>query len=474
MAKGKIASRFTANMRQELISRRQLSERLVEFGWIPNDPSLDLGEDFIVHVYLGGQATGVTFHIQEKSVSNLYDRRTASGDTLIYKFESKDLKHWETFDSPIVVLIVWDIELREGRWIFIDSAISDLDKRLPNWRNNKTRTSVHIPWENTTDDVGLTKLKQHVGHRWYPMIAQNKEVEIKVKLQFPSTENGEANREAYERFIKEGSEATFAGHIIQALEFSDWWDKWFGDYNPDNVMIVVSSRGSSKILPVSIAIIGNNDSTASLSNIELKNIQSGTEVIQVTNIHQMYPIHFKFAFVDPRKHKECNMSFQLNNWGNDAHEALSLLKFLHALMSGGELIITFLNRDAERLYMTVPPQPNLLTQQELQLFQRICQIQDKSGHIVRVPDDGITRKDEQAINELLQIFEYGQTSKKHNTVIVTGNRKMLEIMSDSFQSECNPINIRAVYPESFVKLFGDEVKTGHMIRTVTGKVEMSS
>jgi len=138
------------------------------------------------------------------------------------------------------------------------------------------------------------------------------------------------------------------------------------------------------------------------------------------------------------------------------------------------LIITFLNRDAERLYMTVPPQPNLLTQQELQLFQRICQIQDKSGHIVRVPDDGITRKDEQAINELLQIFEYGQTSKKHNTVIVTGNRKMLEIMSDSFQSECNPINIRAVYPESFVKLFGDEVKTGHMIRTVTGKVEMSS
>jgi uncharacterized protein DUF4365 len=109
----KKAIRFTPEKQQELISRYQFCERLVQFGWIPVSPE-DLGEDFIVHVYYERKATGVSFYVQEKSVTNLQNRQ--KGDFLPYTFEVKDLKHWENFAQPII-LVVWDIMLRAGRWL---------------------------------------------------------------------------------------------------------------------------------------------------------------------------------------------------------------------------------------------------------------------------------------------------------------------------------------------------------------------
>jgi len=112
-AKAEQNRRLTLAMKQELVSRCQLSERLIEFGWLPNSTTLDLGEDFIVQIYLDSKATGVSFQIQEKSITNLNKRRSRKGDSLIYPFPVKDLKHWEGFDLSIVVLIVWDVNRRE-------------------------------------------------------------------------------------------------------------------------------------------------------------------------------------------------------------------------------------------------------------------------------------------------------------------------------------------------------------------------
>ena len=107
--------RFSSQLQQEQISRGQLSECLVAYGWLPTSP-VDLGEDFIVHIYFAGQATGVTFHLQEKSVTNLEQRR--KGGVIVYPFKVSDLIHWEGFSQP-VVLVVWDIYLREGRWVVV-------------------------------------------------------------------------------------------------------------------------------------------------------------------------------------------------------------------------------------------------------------------------------------------------------------------------------------------------------------------
>ena len=217
--------RFTTQKKQELISRAQLGERFIEFGWMPNSPE-DLGEDFIVHIYFQGRATGVTFHVQEKSVTNLHERQ--KGDHLVYDFRVKDLRHWEAFSLP-VVLIVWDIKLREGRWALLDTVISELDQRLPKWRGNKSTARVYIPWSNTTDDAGLVQLRQSLGRHFYPLIARDKQLSMEMKLNFPDTEEGRVAWKAFERFRREGEQATFRGRIIQELKFSEWAMPWLSE-----------------------------------------------------------------------------------------------------------------------------------------------------------------------------------------------------------------------------------------------------
>jgi len=161
---------YTDQMRQEQISRNQLSERLAEFGWVIAAPMPDLGEDFVVHIYFEGRATGVMFHVQEKSVTNLHERR--KDDHLIYKnIAVKDLVHWEAFSLP-VVLIVWHVTLREGRWALMNDIIADLDQRLTDWRDKQV-VRVRLPWRNRTDDAGLVQLRQQVGQCLFPLTARH-------------------------------------------------------------------------------------------------------------------------------------------------------------------------------------------------------------------------------------------------------------------------------------------------------------
>jgi hypothetical protein len=68
--------RSSTQLEQEQISRHQLSERLSQYRWHFSFPSPDFGEDFIVEIYNNGQNTGVTFYIQEKSVTNIAARKT--------------------------------------------------------------------------------------------------------------------------------------------------------------------------------------------------------------------------------------------------------------------------------------------------------------------------------------------------------------------------------------------------------------
>src|SRR5258708_16699255 len=142
--------RFTSEKQQELIRRSQFCERLVEFGWIPVS-SEDLGEDVIVHIYFEGRATGASFYVQEKSIINLDARR--KGDFLPYSFEVKDLIHWEKFVQP-VILLVWDIKLREGRWTLLKDAIKEIDQKRPKSRGQK-ETTLHIPSHHTTHNDTL-------------------------------------------------------------------------------------------------------------------------------------------------------------------------------------------------------------------------------------------------------------------------------------------------------------------------------
>ena len=466
-------SRFTSNMKQELISRCQLSERLIEHGWLPGTTVLDLGEDFIVHIYLVAEATGVVFHIQEKSTTDLLSYRLANGTHLSYPFPVKDVRHWEALDLPVVLLIVWDVTLREGRWVFADDAISDLDQRRPNWRGNKTKVSVRIPWNNPTDDKGLARLRSSIGHRLYSVIVRDRSLEIKVSLDFAESTDTGADLDAFNRFVREGDEVTFVGRTIQSLQFSDWFSKWFGEYDPDNVTLTMGSRPSPQSMAVAIHIINNDGHSVSVSNISLKLVKQGTDLIYLTNEHQAHPVWFGLTFYAPERSNECSFSCKMRGFGHDALQALQTLEFFRALSAGGKLIITILEHDVSLPALDLAPgQSEPPSPKSIRLVQRLCEIQGRLGMLIRVPEDGINEKEALAIQRLESALKHGQVSAKHDKAKIRCNKGMIDVALEGRRTG-QRFQIRKTYESFSFDMLGHNIPVGQMVRTIRAEISLT-
>jgi hypothetical protein len=460
--------RFTPEIQQEQISRKQLSERLTEFGWLSTSP-VDLGEDFIVHIYLNREATGVTFHVQEKSVINLSQRRKAN--SIVYPFKTKDLKHWAGFSLP-VVLIVWDVKTREGRWELISNVIAYLDKNRPNWRNNKATATVRIPWENTTDDNGLEKLKQAIGHEVYPLIADGRQLEIKATFSFPDTPEGQDVRQSFERHIQEGEPVTLKGRFIQNLQFSEWWGKWFGAYDPDKVELHLETTTSKQSSPVGINIVSEGGKSIYLSNIELKPIKIGTSLIQFTNEEQDYPLLFSIVIRQLQNLTQVNVLLTIRGFGYNVQETFTIMEFLQAISVGGKLGLTFAKLNNQTLLMDVAPQKNAEPDPRFfDLVRKLCVIQEKTKQFFSIPQEGISLANASAINELYQIVEHGFLRTANATISGEYKEPALRIMLEVHR-QGKPIHFRLSAEESFVELFGKKISTGPTTRSATGFIEM--
>jgi hypothetical protein len=146
-----------------------------------------------------------------------------------------------------VVLVVWDVDLRDGRWAILQDVIKDFDKHNPNWRTQKNKT-IHIPWQNTTDDQGLVSLRQAVGRRLYPIIAKGRIPEIRLKASFPDSSEGRPVRDEFVRFSEEGAPFILDGKYLDELTFSNRWMEWFGGFDLNSVRLSFKSTPSLETL----------------------------------------------------------------------------------------------------------------------------------------------------------------------------------------------------------------------------------
>lgn len=206
--------RLTPQTQQARRSVRQIAECFEAFGWVVTPPSEDLGEDFIAHIYFNGRSTGVLFHIQAKSITNLQKRKRK--DHLPYPFEVKDLLHWSQFALP-VILLIWDIQQQEGRWILAKEGIFQLEKKTPNWHTQKAAT-IRIPWNNTTDDFGLKRLRQAIGQQLTPQLTHGKSIEATIQLKFSNDPHGREALQQFEAYLREGEAVTLTGKFIEKDE----------------------------------------------------------------------------------------------------------------------------------------------------------------------------------------------------------------------------------------------------------------
>lgn len=463
--------RFTRQMKQELISRCQFCEEIIRQGWMPGEESLDLGEDLIAHIYLDGVASGVSVFFQLKSTRDWVKDILKNGDTLTRRFDVQHLKDWGEFAQPCI-LVVWNVNLRKGRWVLVDEAIVDLDQRRPGWRSQST-TTVRFPVDNTVDHSGLVRLRHRIGHRMYDVIARGRDPEFKVKAQVGGSDQGPSRRTALEDFFRKGERVELVGPEIASFEGPEWWMRWFGDtFDPEKQMLVMESQGAKKALPASIAMNGNNGIVEILRHIELRIVRAGTESLLLSNAHQSYPIHIWIPIERHQPALREKARIEQVRGGSDVCETHGLLRFFSALFSGGVLEINLASEELgrESLRLQIDPLDGLVSDQELQLFDQLCTIQVKSGKILTMPERGLTQSDIEFIPHLLRALRTGEVEVSGGTATIDVSKEGLLILADRI-NEINKLYFRASEPKSELEFLGQKLDFGPVIIRMHGVVD---
>jgi len=449
----KLPTRLTAQMRQEEISRHQLCECLVSFGWLATSPK-DLGEDFLVHIYHDGRATGVTFHVQEKSMTKVLDNK--ENKFLSYSFEVKDVLHWHGFAQP-VVLIVWSITTRSGLWVIVKEAVEKLDDKRKDWRENK-KVSVRIPISNGTDDEGLHKLQKKIGHYMFPVIASDRNFEMTVFLDFTDDTHGQETLQGYERLVKFGEKAVLKA--VRMVEMSDWAKPWLGFYDNSQVTLILEPIIETESLLVDFALIRDYYEPIILPGIELRTTQLGTEVHQLSNNTQDYPLKFTMTFYPVEKRFQFNIV--PNRTLGNAYQAKQALDFLAALYDGGILrIIVKYPRIAEVDLPFPSKGEQILEPEVVNIINKLCIIQDKTNVFVQVPVEWSEKK-ASLITRFAQVIESGILPGHVKDFTISFDRETVEqIVAASAEQRIVSI---ATYPGGTFDIFGKTFSSGTVQR----------
>lgn len=462
--------------RQARKSIYQLCERLNDFGWLPNELNHDLGEDLNVRIYFDGRATGVVFHVQVKSITNLNQRRRK--DCIPYSVEVKHLLHWETFELP-VVFIVWDVKLREGRWLFLPQAIAKLNQTQPEWRHKQKKT-LHIPWMNKTDDVGLIALKQQIGHYLYPLLAKNKQLDIEMTLGFPLTDpSGQEAFDDFERFLQTGQQVTLKGEFIRSLKFSDWYSLWFGDGDLVTAEITLGPYTSNQTVNVGVQILCDDGSFSPNQFIELKveNIGIDGKYVKASNQHQVNaPLFLELITTKSGTNHQLTVNIQDNDLSGDPCSILETVRFWDHYARGGLIRLEFLtSRGRKILQNSFPPQLHFKRNLRfVQLIEKLCFIQNKLSRLFQVPVEGLSPENSQAISKLFDMLKRGKVIRNNQRLefLMTPDADghwLLETLNAARENNIS-INIRESFDRSWVELFGQKIDTGPTVQYFTGKV----
>lgn len=469
--------RFTAAKQQELISRNQFAERLIRFGWMPHVPE-DLGEDFIVHVYFEGRATGVVFHVQIKSVINLDQRRR--GEYVGYDdIKVKDLKHWESFSYP-VVLVIWDIGLREGRWILVDDAIAYLDQRRPNWREQDGKVTVHLPWRNTTDEQGLLHLRRTLAQSLMSLLLDGKPLKFTLTLKGDASVEPAQMQQALGDWLVAGGELSNKHFKEAKLRFDPpEFGRWIGDIEFEDFHLTATTPVSKH--QVQLTVLDGRGQSLIRRQIEVERrhkIEDGQHTIEFANAESSQPVVISLSVpitqLDPIEIGPGEFSWHVQDWGQDAVEALEIARFWRAWDIGKSLCFDFNGADG-RLEFAIPAHPASDDRSVIELgMQQLCLLQQRLGQRFQVPADGPGATDLETIGMLAMIVEQGKYEHTAPKLVISMegsfDRAGLAKLVDLYETqEDADFRVSGVFGE--IDLLGRSLDLGPATRHIHGRID---
>lgn len=458
--------RLSPQQQQENISRNQLGEFLESHGFVTGDISPDLGEDILIRIYEKGVSTGISFFVQLKSVNNIEKYTLKSGD-ISYPFEVKDLEHWAA-QAVTVVLVIWDVNRKQGWWMWINYAIQFLQGSNPVWKQNKT-TSIHVPSKNELTEAGLLEIRHLLANLYYPILSKDKELTINAKFSFPPTPEGKVKFEELKRHFAAGDEVEIDGKYIEIFDFPDWWKRLYGEIDPIGMHLKLGSVRSKTARPVQFEFISKTECER-IAYVELWMVKQGQEEITLTNDQQNIPV--KFSIVMNRITRQNRIGINANFSNLDGPAALQILKMQNILSDGGSIRLTLLD-SGEVLNMPIPQNGFTAPEQSVVDFvEKICFIQNAMGIKINFPEDGsFTQKDFQAADEIVSVIEKGNNQQSGMIFTVDLQKPGIAILLDGI-SEGSPIYFQLVTDESYVEILSQKIELGPMLQKIRGYWKM--
>lgn len=455
--------RLSPQQIQENISRNGFAELLERHEWVTGDVSPDLGEDFLVRIYDNGVSTGITFYIQLKSTGNIEKLRLKSGE-ISYPFEVPDLEHWDAQGVP-VLLVIWDISISYGCYIWVSEAVRFLNSKNGNWRSRK-KVKVHFPGINYFTDSSFPKLRQDLAIHYYPIISKGKNIEINAAFEFPPTSEGKTKLAEFEKYLAKGDEVEISGDFIKKFVLPDWWTRLFGEVDPRSMNLKIGPFKNSPIKPFQFDFFSPKFGTKRLQQIELRLEKQGEEEITLTNSHQKIPI--KFSLVINRKTNQFGLTIKLYFGSIDGYLARDAIQIQQILSEESRIRIKNLETGQESLYPVSEGQFPAPDAKLIDFLNKICFIQDETGVLLTFPEDSsFDISDVKAVDELVSILGQGifkQTEMKFSAEIL---KPGIELMVSSLE-EKKPLSFRITTDGSFVEILGQKVETGPMTQYVKG------
>lgn len=454
--------KFAKSIQQEGISRDQISERLKEFGWIPSPTNIDLGEDFIVHIYIDGNPTGKTFHLQAKSVTNIDERKKKN--FLVYQFKKQDIFDWEYFEDP-VVLLVWDIKQRTGKWVLLDDVIRHLENTNPQWRSNKSTVNVFIPWINTTDDKGLMGLRERIAIRMLPIMLSKRDFSIQLK-----DEEAEVHKEL-ESLSKSGGVFVTSG---RHFNFPNWFIRWF---DPNNFTLTFESKLSSEPLYFKIIAV-DLDGQRLFHDTELLISKQDESSIVFSNeqLNSSIKIEFKLLKNTERKQYDYYTNLSVNNFGKTVYETRDILLFLRAFITGNKRTMVFSSKDGETSVLEGDDRKGVFPEDLngiLIILDKLCRIQDNMDFQISYPQDGVSEKDLKSIERLYQAIDKGKVELKSRKFEIELQKQGIETLLKTMGGEEKIDGRFQLSIDSHFTLFGNDVRLGRLVRFISGKIDQT-
>ncbi|KYF79817.1 hypothetical protein BE11_05290 [Sorangium cellulosum] len=315
-------------MQQEDRSEAQLRVRLADVGWPVDRLERDLGEDLRVRIFDQGTSTGLSFCVQLKSVLDAERRKRKRGpEELRYRLEVKDLERWEV-QAELVILLVWDVELRTGYWQTIPAIIEALDARDPTWRGRKTVT-VAVPAEQGTDDRGLRQLRWVVADRSLPLVAKRSP----ITLRFTESSGGTESWRAFQEVLARGTRVVFQGAAAPEIEMPAWYRRLYGDRGRVE-RVEITSRPPDGSIPVRVEVY-SAEGAAALPYVDLRVTRQGSKESVLSNEHQHLPFALEVTLIEGG---DSSLRLWPRRFGNTVQEAREVAAFSLALTRPGSRV----------------------------------------------------------------------------------------------------------------------------------------